>query len=297
MKWLLLALAAVPAFGQGIPFNANGMVHAQGGASYVGALEVTGFGTNVVAYGGLWAPTAAARGSAVINLCDSAGNNCADMVTDATTGHVVITTRGADACATADDCVVATVYDTSGTTNCTTACDYTQATNALRPTIKHNCFATGIYCMVFTPTQWLQSPNLLAGAVAQPFSLSGVAERSGAFTTFGDFFGSSGDDVQFGFTSSTNTAFLYAGSVGTATAADSAPHAIQGLGNGASSSVYIDGSSSSISAGTNSIATALRLGGNANKFTGYLGESGVWSADKSANFSAMNSNQHSRNGF
>lgn len=294
-KLALLIALAVGCSGQAI-FRAQNVTVAAGGG-YTGALEVTSFGTNKLFYAGLWSPTAAARGSAVINLCDSAGANCADMVTSATTGHVVVTTRGVDACATADDCKIATVYDTSGATLCTTACNFTQATNANRPTLKHNCFATGIFCMVFTPTQWMQSPAIFAGTVAQPYSLSAVVERSGAFTTFGDFFGDSGDAMQFGFTSSTNTLFLYAGSIASTTVSDSAPHAIQGLGNGASSSVYVDGSLSSLSAGTNAIFTAFRIGGNAFPFTGYLGEIGGWSADKSANNAAMNTNQHSRNTF
>lgn len=268
-----------------------------GAAAYSGAGDVVT--TNWLGYWSLQAFSAAKRGTKVANVCDAADAHCADMLTDATTGNPIVPSLNPN-CSVSGNCTVKTLYDNTGALACTggIACDLTQATIASRPTLSINCVGT-LPCMTFTATQSLTGPNLGA-AYSQPLSVSVVGERTGNFTSFGDLGGVSGGNIQIGFVNSANTAFSYAGTVGTAAATDSAYHAIQSLVNGASSTIYIDGSSTALSIGANGIlvTTPFCIGSSCgNGLTGNSFEFGAFSVDKSANFSALNSNQHTRIGF
>jgi hypothetical protein len=102
-----------------------------------------------------------------------------------------------------------------------------------------------------------------------------------------------------------NEARLYAGTNTTATAADSVFHATQGLASGASSVIYVDGTSTSVSAGTNVLAGIsgadyLYLGSDNfgdNCDCSFL-EGGYFPFGLSTTqMAALNANQHAAYGF
>jgi len=103
---------------------------------------------------------------------------------------------------------------------------------------------------------WTTSQKLLAGSLTNgagsTFSLSAVGERTGSTSSFADLTGENSGTYQIGFNNSTNTAFLYAGTVATkASVNDNSFHAMQGLfkSPGTSDILYVDGSSSTVNAG------------------------------------------------
>src|ERR1039458_4959338 len=85
------------------------------GGGYAGILDVQGSPTSCWS---LRACSAATRGAAAISLCDHSGANCADVLTDATTGMLTGSlTRGSDNCAVLTTCIVAEMYDQTATAN------------------------------------------------------------------------------------------------------------------------------------------------------------------------------------
>src|ERR1035437_3647427 len=61
-------------------------------ATYTGPLNLTGTGTNIVACFSIRACSAALRGTKAIRACDASDVHCADVLSDATTGALVIPT-------------------------------------------------------------------------------------------------------------------------------------------------------------------------------------------------------------
>lgn len=109
--------------------------------------------------------------------------------------------------------------------------------------------------------------------------------------------------IQLLFASSANLVAMYEGNnIPTASASDNAYHAVQFIINAASSSFYIDGSSSAVSLTvTGPGAAPMGVGpanGVGNNFVGNLAEAGYWAVGFSgAQQTNMNSNQHSYWGF
>lgn len=87
-------------------------------------------------------------------------------------------------------------------------------------------------------------------------SVSSVQRRTGAFTSFGGVIQANAG-TGFGYNNSANTGAMYKGVVGSFAMTDSAFHATQAVFNGASSSVLMDGTSTT---GLNPGGTSL-LGG------------------------------------
>jgi hypothetical protein len=82
-------------------------------------------------------------------------------------------------------------------------------------------------------------------------------------------------------------------SVVTGTATDSVWHALQGL-IAATGNVYLDGTSNTGSPGTPTPGGNTLIGNGVGGFlTGAVSEAGTIASNASANFSALNSNQHS----
>lgn len=264
--------------------------------TYTGPGDIS---ANATAWWGLRAYSAAQRGTKAANVCIPVDVACADLSTDAITGKLVISTIGGSSCAVVT-CTIKTLYDQTTGGNCTGTCDLTQATIATRPVLTLNCVGT-LPCMTFTRASTTSMVSAAYGSTpAQPISASAVGERTATFTSFADMTsGRSGGSVQLGFGNSANTALLFAGTVQTATANDSTPHAVQGLYSGVASKLYIDGSSTTLSAGTNGLGggDGLSIGSGNNALDGFVCEAGWWISDTSANFSAMNSNQRSFWGF
>jgi hypothetical protein len=264
--------------------------------------------TGIQAYWGLRAFTSATRGNKLINACNSTGGvdvGCGDMFSDATTGILVSATISGITCPGAN-CTVKTIYDNSGQTFCTPgACDLTQATVSQRPTLGISGL-NSLPCMQFTAgsnTFLANSVNyntVQAGAItAQPFTVSYVAVRTSGVAYMDAF--ASGAGVQAGFDTTANKVFVYAGSnLPTATATDGVFHAVQTIWNGASSVLYVDGSSTTTAStpGTNSLGITLSIGGSSSLLTGCVAEVSLWNAAFSgANNSTMNTNQHSTSGW
>lgn len=190
-------------------------------------------------------------------------------------------------------CVVKTLYDQAGG-----GFDLTQSTLANMPTYTANCVGTTKPCMSFISAQLLVAGSGWAQFGSLSFSM--VAERTSGFNAFTDVLGTSPNgNVQFGFYSSAATSFLFGGTVATVVTTDSAFHGMQGLINGASSKINIDGTSNTVSAGGSSVASdALCMGkctNGGNPFN--VTEAGAANGDISAFFAALNTNQHAYWGF
>lgn len=306
MKWFRALIVAAVCLA---PFSARAWWQSiqqvgVGGATYQGPGDINT--TGVVAWWGLRAFSAAKRGSAVANVCNSTGGvdvGCADMVSDATTGALIPQTISGIPCP-GTNCTLKILYDQSGANSCTVnsvaaqPCNVSQAVIANRPilsstdiltTSAHSlkCSGLGVTCVV------------TAGS-SQPYTISAVAERTSG-TASSVYFGDSGN---FGMgMGAANTLSDYCSATGTVgSIADNAFHAIQTLCNGASGNIYVDGSANTKSLGTAAIGTSTNgffLGTDAfaNTFTGNIKEAGLWTGDKSAAFSVMDSKQHAFWGF
>lgn len=221
------------------------------------------------------------RGSST-GFVDLTGSYCVGSLTP--TAACVAAAGGA--------CKVSKVYDQTGTGNF-----WSTATAAAMPTLTFSALngLPGIQCAgacVFPTPSITQS---------QPFSVSYVAERTGNLTTAQNVLSTSGGVVRVGFSASTNTATIVAGSAITATASDSAFHATQGVINGASSSLVIDGSATTGNAGTNVLSNPVNLAtanGSGASLTGIIMEVGIWpSAFNATQYGNLNTNQHGTSGY
>lgn len=259
-------------------------------AVYTGPGDIV---SSALVWYGLRAYSTADRGNKLINVCNVADVACADLSSDATTGSLVVTTIGGSSCSVIA-CTVKILYDRSGN-----AVDLTQAAPARRYILTANCIGTQ-WCMT-TPTSDPFNGYQSAGSLtqAQPNTVSFVANRTADFTNYSVVFGNNVNGAYAGF-GSTNEVVLSAPSAGIVTAADSAFHAVQGVTNGASSILYVDGSSNSISLGTQTYSSTFWVGNNTlnANFQGKLCEVGFWGSGFSGgNQSSMDSNQRTYWGF
>lgn len=297
--------------GGGTGFPGPGMTAS---ASYSGPVDVVG--SPLYAYA-LRAISSADRGNAIINLCDDAGANCADIATDATTGAMNNPgTLGANNCATSNTCRVKTWYDRSGANSCGgSACNVTQATTANMPTLTWSCINSKP-CLVFGATHWLGS-----AATAPSFTggtLSAVSQRTGAFTTAANIIsvGNTGSQGNLNYRQVANTLQMFLGTAGQTVGniTDSNYHTFQAVFNGASSVLVCGGgagsncstggTATSISPGTTAtgINTAVCIGagtaagpcnGTSNPLTGQLTEAlGYSTVFNATQYGNMTTNQY-----
>lgn len=221
-------------------------------------------------------------------------------------GGVLGATGTALATTCAVSCTVDILYDQSGAGSCVGGsheCDFVQTTEASRPALTLSCIGS-LACMTFNGSQFLQVTNSgVTNSQSQPYTISFVAKRTGNTSAVSDVF-SADSAFQSGFCNAANQGLMFAGSFLCATANDNSWHAMQQIYNSASSVLYIDGSSNSGDAGTNTIASSASIyiggvtSGPANTLAGTIGEVGLWGSGFSGgNQSAMNTNQHSRWGF
>jgi len=296
----LIALGAI-VFVVVSPVSANGVLFLAGpkaSASYVGPGNIQTFAS--------WYSCAfvynAASASTSTNMCD--------LVAMGTTTPVICTLRGTSSgksdLTLCSDGVTVPAAACSGGCSVTKAYDQTggghpavqTASAAAMPTLTFNALG-GQPCMKFlaTSSQFMAStPTNLT--IPQPFTGSVVGEKtisSGAGNFIG--FGS------WGMTQGTaNLWGLYWGTPVNISATDSVFHALNAMFNSSASSYDIDGATTSgVNVGTGSVGSgsAVLLGERAGPSfaTGLECESGFAAGDQSANFAAMNSNQHSRYGF
>ena len=299
--WLIagaLLATALPAFAdwQSRDSNYNQNIVAAGG-SYTGPGDVV---SGAKMWWGLRAYSLATVGTKAANICNSGDANCADVNTLSNGDFDVATATGAPLnCGGAGGtCTIKVLYDKIGI-NCAAAnCDLTQTTIANRPTLVFNCVGTKP-CASFNGTSQRIISGGSATSVSQPVTLSAVAinNNTGAQRSILFF---AGNTLQIAY-SSANNAQLFAGSNRGAAASTSAFHALQGVANGASSDINIDGTANTGTAGSNALSGTISMGDNGGSsqwFNGGITEAGASpSAFSSGQSSSMSSNQHSYWGF
>lgn len=302
MKRIALAVAFCasligPAGAQGGMMPGPGMPASAGGGSFSGTGDAVSGWT---IWYGLYAFSIATRGNNVIKLCDAtSGGNCADMVSHATTGMLVLTTLPGGADCTSVQCYADKWYNQSGSTPCSTTCDFT-FTN--RPKFIANCTGLSSKPCLEGVTGGNTGPTISPSTTAQPFSTTAVVKsiNTGARQCA---YGLSAGNVRMGGGASSGTDYIFAGtSVPTATASNSTFHALSGLFSGASSKISVDGGSTAASTGTNDWANGQNVSvfgcsdvpSNASLF---LTEAGTNSTDISASFANLSTTQHANAGF
>jgi hypothetical protein len=211
------------------------------GTLYVGPGDIS---PGAWAGGGLRAYARATIGSRVANICNAGDANCADVNTTSLGDFNVVAAQSAPLnCGGAGGtCTVKTLYDKTGNTNCTTACDFSNATAANRPTLVFNDTAAGKACMRFNgSSQFLATPGSTPN---QPFTFSSYAIATGNFTSTTSIagFANTFDQVIIGHINPDTLVMYDASAQPTATAVDNVFHAIQSIfDNTGGSSIYIDG--------------------------------------------------------
>lgn len=281
--WLTLLLTVL---GQAQFFNPPLIF--SGSVVYQGPGDVV---SGALAWYGFRAYSLAKAGNKAVNLVRASDSATQDINTLASGSFDAAS--AATFCA-ATTCKVVTWYDQTQGTSCVTgvACDNTQSMDATRATYTALALSSKP-CATFSGSNAYAS-TALASTTSQPVSHSFVTERTGANTSIGAVLDTN-NTVTSGFNSGTNTLIFFAGSVATATATDGAFHAVNVAYNGASSSVNVDGSSTSISTGASTTLGVVRLGfDNVHFLTGILCEAGIWPSGFSAgNQTIINSQQHS----
>lgn len=176
------------------------------------------------------------------------------------------------------------LYDQSGTGN-----HATQGTLARMPSLVlsgHGALPVMRFSRAGDPDfHCLTTPSISTSP--QPYTISAVAKRTGAFTNYSSILVA---NTGLYFNNTADTALAYGGSLGGTTAApDNVMHGIQGVFNGTSGILNIDGVANTVDTGTADIGTGVwQIGANgstANGLTGDIGEGGLW---KSVAFSAGN---------
>lgn len=251
---------------------------------------------------GLRAFSASDRGNKLVNVCNSTGGTdvgCGDLSSDATTGNLVSATISGITCPGVN-CTIKTWYDRSGT-----GADVTQATVANRYTIGTSCTGLGsasLPCATGSATECYVSS--LTITQAQPYTLLTAVN----FTANGHFqivFSDPADDIEFGHYSGASTVYEFSGNgPTTASWTDGSWQTLQGVMNGSSSSLTINGSTTgSLNPGTNGyggVKVSFGTFGSAcqanNTLDGTIVEAGIQTG-ASSSLSTMNSNMRNYWGF
>lgn len=274
---LTLWLALAPAFAQMNSFFPGPGTPASSGGGYTGPGDVV---SGASAWWGLRCYNAAYAGN-VADLTDSSTGTTtgtrlvcnAGVVSALVSGSACTFVTGnacsslATTCATA--CNVEELYDQTGNAN-----HLIQAGNSARPTYTQNCLNTTLPC-----TTWTTASNLAtAGAVTAipvPFTISQVYNRTTAqFTDYLTDGNNTG--IIAGATASAIQLYNSGGSAGV-TAADAVWNAIQGLQNGASSTIKVNNVAPA--AAVPGASTSFGTGGasfGANTYAGKMTEVGIW---------------------
>lgn len=261
-------------------------------AGYTGPGDIATF----TAWYGMRAFSTATRGTNAVRVCDQAtGAVCSDFVSDATTGALVVGTIGGSSCAVIA-CVIATLYDQSGSLACVggTACDLVQATNASRYAFTVNQINTS-YCAVAAGSLGMSAAAALTSTINQPYSGIYVASRAGS-SSYRSVLGNTANTKSFGSDTTANNALVYTGATITAiaSATDNAMHGLVMVANGASSSITVDGSTTSgLDTGAGNFAGTLVTGaGSLGAWVGPICEMGLIPSNIASSASALNTNMH-----
>jgi hypothetical protein len=251
---------------------------------YVGPGDVV---AGAIAWWGLRAYTNASIGGNVVNIRRSSDNTSKTFVSLAGGGINTI-----DAFFDGSNYFVTTLYDQTGNGH-----DMAQATAANQPSFFLNGIGS-LPAMAHFSSTFRMLTNALGSTIFQPYTVNITAMRTNNFTTT-QVAWSANTNEQIAFLNSANTVYFYTGAGPVnETANDNIWHVLSMMGNGASSAAAVDGTTfSPINIGTNNITNAaptLSLGGyyfdGSTPLDGVIQESGVWTGDKSASFSALNTN-------
>jgi hypothetical protein len=263
-------------------------------ASYVGPGDIVSGAIGWYSPARAYTAAFAAGGTAIMDLVDQAGANPV-TINILSTGYADITAISNWVTANSVSTIrVTKLYDQTGTGN-----HVTNATLAQMPAL----VLSSLNSLPGLVTTGARTDRLLSGNItrAQPISYSVVAKRT-ASTGASGWIGSN-----------TNPVGLYPGTgadiwsvagntvlASPATTTESAFHAAQGILNGGSSAIVIDGSATTGAGGsTGYSASAISLfRANGGTPDGVLMEAGVWpSAFNATQYGDMNTNQHGTNGY
>lgn len=307
-RLFVIALAAVLSCGgalaqMGSFFPGPGTAHSS--ATYAGPGD---FYTGAAVWVGLRAFSAADKGNRLINLCDNAGNNCADITSNSSTGLLNSPgTLGANDCTTSGTCKVKIIYDRSGALACSSgvACDMTHATLSVQPVLVWN---SGNPYLQFSSasSQRLCSSVSFTPNQSQPLTVSWVGLRSSG-TGYQETLALNGATVESGWNNSANSLLMYAGGIPTISGfPDVNWYAVQSVYNQASSTYYVNsvgpttvGSSVGTSAfGGVPVCIGGAAGAGLNFMNGFWREAGMFAgAQSSGNQASINAQQRSVWGF
>lgn len=188
---------------------------------------------------------------------------------------------------------VVTLYDQSGNT-----LDLTQATDANRPLWTGSVVGSLPGVNFDTTAKTLASAGNTP-ATAQAYTMNFVSKQTGNTGSNASILAIAGGG-QIDYTSSGTKVGIYnGGSFVTSTSfTASIFHAAQGIFNGASSIIYVDGTSDAVNIGNTNTTAANAMQMGLNGLVAYVCEAGMWpSGFSGANNSSMNSNQHTYWGF
>lgn len=295
---LLLALWLAPAWAQ-VPMTGAGK-GAPGGASYSGPGDIVGSAVGFWSCARAYNAAGANTSNSLCDLVATTGGAAVCTLRASSTGFVDLAasycsgTTPAAACAAASGgaCRVSKAYDQTGTGNHLVS----SGTLSQNPVLTFSAL-NGCPGMTFTA---VSAARLLSGATvtaAQPFSMTGLAIRTANFTTNQGVISALGVGIDLEFSSVTGRALAFAGTLLTASASNSAYHAMIGVYNNTSSAIVIDGSASTGGAGTNAFSSTIaRMGRDSGggSLDGTIIEAGIWpSGFNATQYGDMNTNMHS----
>ena len=254
------------------------------GRRYVGPGDVVGSALAWASPARAYSAAFAASRAPIMELVDTATGLITTIVNIRRNGFADLSAIPAYGCS------VKTLYDQSGTGN-----HFSQATLANMPILTRSSL-NGLPGLTFSGSMVLATSGNVTPS--QPFSFSSVAVRTNTSTAA--LIGCGSVPVQLGYPGSANLAQISCGTALTAAASDSAYHALQGVANGASSIIVVDGAATTGNGGTTAASTLLRIGrsNGGNTLAGTIMEAGMWPVGFDATqYGSMNANQHGINGY
>jgi hypothetical protein len=298
----LTALLSFSAWG-GMPLLMRDPLPSASAPSFVGLLDSSVYGPAYLGWAIDSCPSSAYSGN-LADIWDAATGSTTETQVTCSPGGVLNTSTPTTLAVTcAGGCKIKTLTNL-GTGPCSGACDMVQATNALRPSVTTSC-QNGLMCLVCNGTStYMEMATGISSGQSQPYTYSIVANHSNsgqqALST-----PATTSSPQIGYnTTGSNQAFSYfGGSVATATASDGSLHAVQFLGNAASSFAYVDGAAgATANAGSGSFIGSEQImlcagNGPSDYFAGVIFEMYIFISDLSSSFSLGNANQRTRLAF
>ena len=294
--WLAPAIAQVPmtGAGKGAPAVAPSYCGPGDGGSCNGTTGALAFYSCGRAYN-------AAYANGTNPLCDLVaitGGAAVCTLRAATTGYVDLTAycpgsltpSAACAAASGGSCLISKIYDQSGASSCSGACDLATTPGATtKPALTFSAL-NSLPCVTTSGTSALATSGTIASQSA-PYSFTVVGKitsaTNGRWLVSGATQGGILDNAA-------NTVRMYAGSSLNATASDASFHALVGTANTTTTgAMVVDGSSTTGTTGTTAISSNIVMGTDSAGSSGIVAifcEGGIWSG--AINATNMNSNMH-----